>query len=120
MNIEVTIMTTGLAALLRREIESRGWSYRQAAERIGIPVTTLNNLVHGRNEPTRPTLRKLAKGLGLSVERLTQAMGEGGEGAALPRPLRSLDAERLAYIDNMDEEEFIEFLDLWRKLKGGG
>lgn len=117
-NREITMTATGLGLFIKQEIKGRGWSQRQAAAQMDVPFTTLNSLIHGRNEPDLVTLRKLAAGLKVTVGRLLQAMNESGEGAALPRPLRSLDAERLAYIDNMDEEEFAEFLDAWRKIKG--
>jgi hypothetical protein len=47
-------------------------------------------------------------------------MDESGEGASLPRPLRSLSAADLAYLDRMDEEEFKNFLDTWRQMRGDG
>lgn len=111
-------MPTGLGLLVQREIKGRGWSQRHAADQTGIPFTTLNNIINGRNEPDLATLRRLARGLGLTLGRIIQAMDESGEGASLPRPLRSLSAADLAYLDRMDEEEFKRFLDTWRQMRG--
>jgi transcriptional regulator with XRE-family HTH domain len=118
MNIQVGTMAKGLGLFIKQHIEGKGWSQRQAATELGIPFTTLNNLIHGRNEPDVATLRKIAAGFKVTMGRLLQAMGEDANGAALPRPLRGLSAETLAYLDQMDEEEFADFLEAWEKIKG--
>jgi transcriptional regulator with XRE-family HTH domain len=108
-----------LGTYLKSELDARGWSRRYAAERFGMPFSTLNGLVNDRSDPDLATLRQLARGLGVGIARLLQAMNEPGVGAELPRPLRGLSNDRLAYIDRMDDEEFAEFLDTWRKMRGG-
>jgi transcriptional regulator with XRE-family HTH domain len=118
MITQAGMMANGLGLFIRQLITGKGWSQRQAAAELGIPFTTLNNIIHGRNEPDVATLRKLASSFKVTMGRLIQAMGDDPEGTLLPRPLRSLSPETLRYIDEMDEEEFAEFLEAWEKIKG--
>ncbi len=118
-NWAITTMSTGLGAFLRRELDGRGWSQRQASERLDIPFTTLNNLLHGRNEPDFKTLRKLADGLKVSIVRLLEVAGfldpkdvPGADG--VPAPIRRLTDEDRALIDSMSVEALEQLLDFVR------
>lgn len=111
---------TGLSTYLLRELSQRGWSQRKAAIEFGIPVQTLNDIIRNPDkDPDLSTLRKLAAGLKVTVGRLLQVMGEDIGGAELPRPIRGLSDEQLAALDQMDDDEFAEFVAFWEKFKGG-
>lgn len=116
---QAATMTTGLGAFLRRELDGRGWTQRQASEQLDIPFTTLNNLIHERNEPDMRTLRKLADGLKVSIVRLMELAGLLGprdipELGAVPRAIRLLTDEDRALIDSMNVEELEQLLDFVR------
>jgi transcriptional regulator with XRE-family HTH domain len=120
MSIQViTTMSSGLGAFLRRELDGRGWTQRQASEQLEIPFTTLNNLLHGRNEPDLKTLRKLADGLKISIVRLLEIAGfldprETPGAGDMPAPIRRLTDEDRALIDSMSVEELEQLLDFVR------
>lgn len=61
-----------MATLAERVFRLRaaaGWTQEELAERCGIPAQTISAVENGR-KPRAGTLRKLAAGLGLTVEAL--------------------------------------------------
>ncbi len=52
---------------LRRLREKKGYSIRGLAKKAGVHWTTLWKAEKGRRQPTVPTLKKLAKALGVKV-----------------------------------------------------
>lgn len=59
-----------LGDYLQREIEGRGWSWREASRQVGMNYSTLRNVLVGTGVPELPTLQKIASALGLSLARL--------------------------------------------------
>lgn len=59
---------------LKKFREQKGWSQEALAKKAGITGQTVSNLETGRNEWTFPTLRKLAKALGISQKVLLGKM----------------------------------------------
>jgi transcriptional regulator with XRE-family HTH domain len=58
--VKRTDQTSAFAAWLRRRIDAWGVSDRHAAEKIGIGYSMLWNYLHGKQEPTRRSVLKLA------------------------------------------------------------
>lgn len=48
-------------------MNTNGWSIYKLSKESHIPYSSLNNLFLRNNEPTLPTLRKICKGLGISL-----------------------------------------------------
>jgi transcriptional regulator with XRE-family HTH domain len=71
----------GLRGRLKAVRESRGLSYRTAAERTGIPYASIHRVEAGRVDPTLPLLFALATGYGVA---LGQILGGDEAAAALP------------------------------------
>jgi transcriptional regulator with XRE-family HTH domain len=60
--------------MLRAAIEAGGWSYRTLEEASGIPRSTINAVVTGRNQTVpADTLRPIARALGLDWEAVWRA-----------------------------------------------
>jgi transcriptional regulator with XRE-family HTH domain len=57
---------------LRALREEAGLSRPELARRAGVPVSTLRNWEADRGFPNMPALLRLAKALGVRVERLTE------------------------------------------------
>lgn len=70
-------MTPGpIAVKLRGLREQRGLSQKQAAELASITPKTLIDLESGKRPPYMPTVTKLARGYGVRVEELVEALSE--------------------------------------------
>jgi transcriptional regulator with XRE-family HTH domain len=54
---------------LRRE---RGWLQQELADRAGVNMQTVSNVETGRHDPELPTLRKIAKALGVGLGELLE------------------------------------------------
>lgn len=70
----------GLAALITRVLDERGWSLSTLARRTGISVSTLSSWrtqvrAAGSRGPSPTLLRKLAEGIGLPVAEVFEAAG---------------------------------------------
>ncbi len=51
--------------------EDRGWSQTRLAGEAGISITTVSSLERGKSQTiTSPTMRKLARAFGLTIEEL--------------------------------------------------
>lgn len=65
-----------LAGVIERHISGNGWSIRDAARQWGMNDSTIGKIL---NDPARiprpPTMRKLASGMGLSIQRLYALCG---------------------------------------------
>jgi transcriptional regulator with XRE-family HTH domain len=69
-------MASGLAAFLRAEIDRRGWSDQQTAERAGIPKSNLSSLLNKPGVvPKLETLDRLAHALEIPLARLIMVTG---------------------------------------------
>ncbi len=53
--------------------EERGWSQTRTAKEAGVSQTSIVHIETGRVRPRLATLRRLAKGFGITVEELTGA-----------------------------------------------
>jgi transcriptional regulator with XRE-family HTH domain len=66
-----------------------GLSRREAARRADIPPSTLRNWEQDRGFPDLPRLLRLARALGVPVERLAEGVEDSAEqGRARPLPKR--------------------------------
>lgn len=61
VNENITLMKLELL------MEKKNWSIYKLAKESDIPYSSLNNLFQRNTEPTLPTLRKICKGLGISL-----------------------------------------------------
>ena len=69
-------MASGLAAYLRTEIDRRGWSQGQLADRAGIPRSVLSSIMTKPERiPTLETLDHLAQALDISLATLITVCG---------------------------------------------
>ncbi len=48
-------------------LKERGWTVYKLAKEADIPCSNLNNLFARNNEPSIPTLKKICKGLNISI-----------------------------------------------------
>lgn len=55
------IMTNRIKTKLQRELESRGWTYRDLAENIGVPAAEAQALARGGQRMTRELAQKLGQ-----------------------------------------------------------
>lgn len=66
----------GYGSLIREARDRKGWSQAELGERIGISASTVSNMENDKHAPTVPTnVNALVVALGLSAERLLEAMG---------------------------------------------
>ena len=65
--------TTDIGARLFELREERGWSQTETARKAGVSQTTIVHVETGQVRPRMATLRRLAKGLGITVEELIDA-----------------------------------------------
>ncbi|HEV8605264.1 MAG TPA: HigA family addiction module antitoxin [Tepidisphaeraceae bacterium] len=54
--------------ILREEIEARGWTQKELAQRIDRPFQAVNEIIRGRKQITAATALALARALGTSPE----------------------------------------------------
>jgi addiction module HigA family antidote len=54
--------------ILRAELEARGWSQKDLAERISRPYQAVNEIIRGRKQITAATALALSSALGTSAE----------------------------------------------------
>lgn len=59
-----------LGARVRSLRNAQGWSLAQAAERVGLARSTLSKIENGQMSPTFEAVRKLARGLEISMPQL--------------------------------------------------
>ncbi len=59
---------------LRRLRSAQGYSQEDLAERTGLHASEISRLERGAREPRLGTIVKLARGLGVSVERLVKGI----------------------------------------------
>jgi transcriptional regulator with XRE-family HTH domain len=69
-------MTSSLAAYLKAEIDARGWSDAQTAEKAGLTKSSLSYILNTPNMiPELQTLDRLAVALGIPLARLITMAG---------------------------------------------
>jgi HTH-type transcriptional regulator / antitoxin HigA len=54
--------------ILRDELEARGWSQKELAEKISRPYQAVNEIIRGRKQITAATALSLSSALGTSAE----------------------------------------------------
>lgn len=62
-----------------------GLTITEVAERSGLSLSHVSNILHRRRTGTLDALKKLAAGLGLSLPRLLEALGHGDGARAQAR-----------------------------------
>lgn len=115
-------MTMGstLGDWLDREFARRGWDTLFKASRgLDLPIATLHDLLKKPNKtPSPATLRKLADGLGVSLEHLFALIGQGAsrtlpqDGRALPESVQGLSEAGYEYLSRMTPDQ----LERWLRL----
>ncbi len=70
------MLTSRLAARLRRARLERGLTLRQAATQTGVTKETLSDLERARRQPHPPTLHKIAEGYGVEIRDLLGPIAE--------------------------------------------
>lgn len=66
----------GLARAVRTLREGTGLSRSEVAERAGISTSWLSRIESGDYDPSWGSMRRVARGLGVSMEELSEAAGE--------------------------------------------
>jgi putative transcriptional regulator len=74
-----------MGSRLKRLRTEAGLTQAALAERAGVPLQTLRNWEHGRREPLLSTAARLARGLGVSLDRLVD---NDGDAAAEAKPAK--------------------------------
>jgi len=60
-----------LSENIRKELAIRGWKYTELADRSGVPAPTINRFLNRRHQRMNDeTVKKLAKGFGLTEQQL--------------------------------------------------
>jgi transcriptional regulator with XRE-family HTH domain len=102
---------------LKTEIAAREWTQSYAAERMGIPLQTLNDIINKpKKDPSPSTLRKIADGLSVSLEQLFERLGYESSNAAptagrtLPESVRGLSEETYKLLSQMESDELERYL----------
>ncbi len=115
-----------LASFLRSELERRGWSQNQLANKAGVRESTVSNILNKpggvRSKPQ--TLRKLAAALEIPESDLTEHIGYSIEGASTPddrhlRMARLIDSlpwlamgvEKWLQLPANEQEEILELIE---------
>lgn len=113
----ITVMNSGLGKWLRAELEARNLTQSQAAELMGLPLQTLNDLIKKpKKKPSPLTLRKIADGLGVSLELIFDHMGHAAktstpqEGRVIPESVRGLSEPAYQQLLTMDADELNRYL----------
>lgn len=65
-----------LGRAVRQLREEAGWSQRVLADRAGISASWLSRIESGDYDPTWGTMRRVAGGLGISLEKLSEVAEE--------------------------------------------
>lgn len=86
-----TMMTTLLAARLRREREARGWTIAGLAEASGVSRAMISKVERGEASPTAALLGRLSGAFGLTVSAL---LARAEADAPAPRLSRAADQAR--------------------------
>jgi transcriptional regulator with XRE-family HTH domain len=64
-----------IAALINTEIDRRGWSLRQVADKADVSHTTIVDLANGSRAPTLKTCQALALAFDIPVEEVVRMAG---------------------------------------------
>ncbi|HEX5984175.1 MAG TPA: helix-turn-helix transcriptional regulator [Solirubrobacterales bacterium] len=66
----------GLGKAVRKLREEAGWSQQGLADRAGVSASWLSRIESGDYDPTWGTMRRVAGGLDVSLEKLADVAGE--------------------------------------------
>lgn len=66
--LEETIQNVGINIKKRRL--KKGWSLKSLAKKSGVGIKTINDIELGVNKPSKNTLYKLSRGLGVTIDEL--------------------------------------------------
>lgn len=112
-----TIAVTDLATYLKREFAQRSWSQREAARRLDLSVSTLNDILNQPNkEPARSTLRKIAEGLQVPLRRVFELAGVALEDAVADEmALYGLTDEQRAFLRSLPPEKKAALIEMARR-----
>ena len=110
-------MSAALSDFLKHELEKRGWTRREAADKFGISPTALTMLINIPDRiPDLPTLRGIANGLKEPLARLLALAGYPVERDALTPSTLTPDEE--AFISRLTPEQRRLALALVRQMLG--
>ena len=68
-------MGSKLVDWLSKELDQRGWSYRELARRSGLSNSTISNVMTGQRSATDAFCKKVGRALGYSPEALMRMAG---------------------------------------------
>ncbi len=110
-------MSAALSEFLKHELDKRGWSRREAADKFGISPTALTMLINIPDRiPDLPTLRGIADGLKQPLARLLELAGYPVERDALTPS--SLTPKEEAFIARLSPEQRRLALEIVRQMLG--
>ncbi|MDT7932919.1 helix-turn-helix transcriptional regulator [Clostridium perfringens] len=66
--LEETIQNVG-TNIKRRRLK-KGWSLKQLSKKSGVGIKTINDIELGINKPSKNTLYKLSRALGITIDKL--------------------------------------------------
>jgi transcriptional regulator with XRE-family HTH domain len=79
LSIKVDDTTRRIAARIRAERGTRGWSLADLAERSGVSRAMISKIERGESSPTAALLGKLSRAFGLTLTTLLSRAENGGE-----------------------------------------
>lgn len=68
-------MNTEMGIWLSKELEKRGWTYRETGRRAGISHVTISNIISGQQNPGLDFCTGIAKALGMPPETVMRKAG---------------------------------------------
>lgn len=115
-----TIAVSDLATYLKRELAQRSWSQREAARRLGLSVSTLNDILNKPNkEPEHSTLRRIAEGLEMPLRRVFELAGVALEDTVEDEAaLYGLSDDQRKFLRSLPPEKKAALIEMARRMLG--
>ena len=86
---------------IRTERDKKGWSREVFAERLGMSVSFVYDLEHGKSGPSTETLIALSNVLDVTVDILLFGPGHKGDCSNITRYLKNLPPEKLEQMEKI-------------------
>jgi transcriptional regulator with XRE-family HTH domain len=108
---------TELADYINAHMIAEGWSRQEAAKRAGISKTAITNIVNNKQQPSKETIAKIARGWGLSLDYLLELAGlPRAQAGQAEQATAGLTSDQLAFLAGLTPEQRRRLIDAGRHL----